>query len=581
MDQGLSFLLIFMLFSTHIHACIQTERTSLVSFAQSLSSPSFNWTSGNCCHWEGITCNEAGRVTNLSLSSKDLKLQGDIFPPSSLGNLTHLTYLNLSHNSLSGVLSDRIVNLANLAILDLRFNNFRGMLPLHFGKLSKLKFLLLQFNNFTGSLPQSLMNCTNLIELNLGVNHFEGDISTYNFSKLSMLSRLDILNNQFTGTFPTSLYSCKSLKAIRFRKNDIGGQIQPEILSLKSLSFLALSFNRLTNITGAMRILMHCESLIFLCFSSSFEEQVPADFGLAGSDGFQNLRFLDLSGCHLSGPIPVWLSKLKNLKILNLYSNKLTGTIPSLLGTLPKLFYIDLSFNLISGYFPKQLCRLPMLVSEQTAANVDHHNYLELAIYFTTDGGKTTQYNSFTFFPPSIFLQGNNINGTIPIEIGQLRLLRQLRLANNSISGTIPDQISNLKNMEVLDLSMNHLSGEIPASFTSLNFLSRFDVSYNNLQGPIPSSTQLQSFDASAFEGNPKLCGAPLPNECQTTADSDAADKNNQDADMMEHQIPWFYFSVSLGFIVGFWGVCGPVLLMNKWKYLDNVAERIRIILNS
>ncbi|PRQ35696.1 putative leucine-rich repeat domain, L domain-containing protein [Rosa chinensis] len=137
--------------------------------------------------------------------------------------------------------------------------------------------------------------------------------------------------------------------------------------------------------------------------------------------------------------------------------------------------------------------------------------------------------------------------------------------------------------MERLDLSMNHLSGKIPASFTGLNFLSSFNVSYNNLGGRIPSGTQLQSFNASAFEGN-QLCGAPLPNKCQTTEGADAPDMSTPDADNKEHQIPWFYVSVALGYITGFWGVCGPLVLMRKWRcayyhFLDKVQDSFHVMI--
>nr|XP_011462204.1 PREDICTED: receptor-like protein 2 [Fragaria vesca subsp. vesca] len=138
--------------------------------------------------------------------------------------------------------------------------------------------------------------------------------------------------------------------------------------------------------------------------------------------------------------------------------------------------------------------------------------------------------------------------------------------------------------MQILDLSMNQLSGNIPASFTSLHFLSKFNVSYNNLEGPIPSSTQLQSFDASAFEGNLKLCGDPLPNKCKRTEGTDEPDMNNTDADMKERQFPWFYVSAALGFFIGFWGVFGPLVFLQKWRYayyhfLDNVHDRFMVMI--
>ncbi|XP_048441694.1 receptor-like protein 2 [Pyrus x bretschneideri] len=718
------FLLIILLFtsitSPNIHACNQNERSALLSLNLTLSSPPLNWTSINCCNWEGITCNPEGRVTHLLLPSKGL--HGVIFTLSSaLANLTHLTHLNLScnslhgslknrlfeslnslkildlsynllseelplsltsgnirtldlssnqfhgpipssffmhawnltsfnvsnnafsgyipssiclhsnplikvldfssnqfsgniyhgfgrcselqifragHNNLSGLLpkdiynatkleevavhmnslyggiSDKIVNLTNLAILDLSFNQLSSVLPLHLGKLSRLRIVKLDFNDLQGSLPQSLMNCTSLVELRLGRNNLEGDITKLNFSKLVQLTKLDLFWNNFTGKLPTSLYSCRSLKAIRLGLNNLGGQIQPEILSLNSLSFLSLGGGRLKNVTGAMRILMHCKNLQVLFLPQSFNgEGIPSDDDMVGFDGFRNLRLLSLSHCDLTGQIPVWLSKLKSLEVLLLAGNKITGTIPSWFGTdLPRLFYTSLESNLISGEFPKELCRLPALVHEPIADQYD----LELPSYSYNRSVGRILFG----FPGLISLSSNNIIGNIPSEIGQLMLLQELYLDGNNFSGNIPDQMSNLKNLEALNLSKNHLSGKIPSSLASLNFLKSFDVSYNNLEGSIPTSTQLQSFEASAFEGNPKLCSAPLPNECRI----DAHDKNNRDDEDDGHRLPWFYISAVLGFIFGFWGVCGSLILKKTWRYAyfqftDNVQDRLYVML--
>ncbi|KAL6195057.1 hypothetical protein ACLB2K_030679 [Fragaria x ananassa] len=464
--------------------------------------------------------------------------------PEDMYNVTTLEQISLPQNSLYGVLSHGILNLTNLAILDLHFNQFNGMLPLHFGKLSKLKLLLLHFNNLRGSLPPSSMNCTSLVQLNLGANHFKGDLSMYNFSKPGRLSKLDLSRNQFTGTFPKSLYSCKSLKAIRLSTSDIEGQIQPEILSLKSLSYLSLSFNRLTNITGAIKILMHCESLTFLTlFASSFEEEeVPAVLGMADFDGFKNLQLWDLSKNEITCQIPIWLSKLKNLEVLNLNSNKFTGSIPSQLGTLPRLFHLNLAVNLISGDLPKELCSLPMLVSQNNTLSTDD---LEFPLYFTDDGKADRQYNSLLYFQAAIILSSNSMTGNIPIEIGQSQRLIVLYLDNNSFSGKIPDQIHNLKHLEALDLSINYFSGNIPASLRSLNFLAEFNVSYNNLEGLIPTGTQLLSFNVSAFEGNSNLCGLPLPSECQPLP-NDGTDGNDNKS---QHQVPWVLVSAVPGYI--------------------------------
>ncbi|BFG29086.1 hypothetical protein CerSpe_153600 [Prunus speciosa] len=186
--------------------------------------------------------------------------------------------------------------------------------------------------------------------------------------------------------------------------------------------------------------------------------------------------------------------------------------------------------------------------------------------------------------PAMIHLSNNNISGYIPAEIGQLNLLRLLFLDSNTFSGVIPEQISNLKNLEVLNLSTNLLCGIIPSSLASLSFLKEFNVSYNNLEGPIPTGPQLQSFDASAFEGNPKLCGAPLPNKCRPNKDMDADNKNNKDEGNGHHQLPWFYIFTALGFIVGFWGVCGSLVINKTWRYayfrfIDNLQDRLHVMI--
>ncbi|XP_050104870.1 tyrosine-sulfated glycopeptide receptor 1-like [Malus sylvestris] len=500
--------------------------------------------------------------------------------PNDIHNARALEEISLPSNKLSGAIGENIANLTNLAILDLNSNQLSGTLPLHIGKLSRLKLIILHFNNLESLLPPTLMNCSSLTELNLGHNQLEGDLSVLNFSKLTQLIKLDLKNNHFTGPLPISVYSCKSLVALRLGSNDLKGQLQPEILSLKSLSFLSLSDNRLTNFTGTMKILKDCKCLKVLLLRNNFiGEEIPDGDLMVESSGFQNLSILSFSRCQLTGKVPIWLSKLEKIVVLTLSYNRLVGSIPGWLGTLPSLSILNLDNNFISGEFPKELCRLQALISEK-AANQTGHNDLELPIYSKSLTGSTTAlYKYLSTMPSTISLRNNSLSGNIPQDIGQLQLLHALRIGVNNFSGNIPHQISNLRNLEKLDLSRNHLSGEIPTSLSSLNFLSSLSVAYNNLQGQIPSGTQLQTFNASAFEGNPGLCGFPLPNECQKK--SPGSDMTKDREHDTGNGIPWLQISVSLGFIVGFWGVCGPLALSRSWRYayfefFSNVVDRFR-----
>ncbi|KAL6969065.1 Tyrosine-sulfated glycopeptide receptor 1 [Sarracenia purpurea var. burkii] len=436
-------------------------------------------------------------------------------------NAGALQEISLPGNKLTGPIDIGIGNLSSLRILELFGNELTGEIPQDIGKLSKLEQLQLHINNLTGTLPVSLMNCTNLNLLNLRVNNLGGELSSFDFSKLSQLTTLDLGNNNFTGSLPVSLFSCKSLTAVRLASNLLDGQILPQILALQSLSFLSLSANNLTNFTGAIRILMGCQNLSTLIISKNFyNEAMPDDQNMVGSEGFQKLQVLGLGACKFTGQIPAWLVKLGMLEVLDLSYNQLIGIIPGWLGTLPNLFYLDLSCNHLTGDFPMELTQLPGLASEQGAEQISRC-YLELPVFVQPNNVSFSylQYNQLSNLPPAIYLRNNSVSGNIPVEIGQLMFIHVLDLSMNNFSGEIPDQISNLTNLELLDLSGNHLSGEIPSSLKSLHFLSSFSVADNNLQGPIPTGGQFDTFPISSFEGNPGLCGLVLHLPCSTQPD--------------------------------------------------------------
>ncbi|KAB1212572.1 Tyrosine-sulfated glycopeptide receptor 1 [Morella rubra] len=353
------------------------------------------------------------------------------------------------------------MNLTRLAKLELYYNSIGRKLLDDIGKLSQLEHLLLHENSFIGALSIALMNSTNLIELKLAFNSFDREISKLNFSKLHKLRKIDLLTNDFTGNLPASLYSCKFLK-----------------------SNPTWSDSKLTNITKAIKILMHCKALKVLFLTRNFlQEAMPTEDSIVGSSGFANLRLLSLLDCQLTGQFPFWLSKLKNLEVMFLQANRITGSIPSWLLTLPWLFILSLDDNLLSGEFPKELCALPTLVSPQPLDNAS----LDLPIFYKTT--ESLQFNSLFNLPKGIYVKNNNLSGSIPIKIGHLTHLQVLDLSCNNLSGTLPDQISDLTNIEILNLFANWLTGVIPTSLANLHFLRSFSIASNKLHRPIPSGT--------------------------------------------------------------------------------------------
>ena len=68
-------------------------------------------------------------------------------------------------------------------------------------------------------------------------------------------------------------------------------------------------------------------------------------------------------------------------------------------------------------------------------------------------------------------LSYNELNGTIPAEIGNLTSLTELELSFNLLSGTIPAEIGYLTSLTELELYSNQLSGTIPAEIGYLTSL--------------------------------------------------------------------------------------------------------------
>ena len=83
-------------------------------------------------------------------------------------------------------------------------------------------------------------------------------------------------------------------------------------------------------------------------------------------------------------------------------------------------------------------------------------------------------------------LYSNNLNGSIPPELGNLSNLTQVILFQNKLNGNIPPELGNLSNLWYLALDLNELSGSIPPELGNMSRLRALRLNENQLSGSIP-----------------------------------------------------------------------------------------------
>ncbi|XP_021726833.1 LRR receptor-like serine/threonine-protein kinase FLS2 [Chenopodium quinoa] len=439
--------------------------------------------------------------TQTQISWIDISIAeiSDIVPASFWSSLSSkLEYLNMSHNNIHGILPNNLsITLSELPQIDLSSNSLEGAIPSFLGNISSLS---LNDNKFS-------------------------DASSFLCPKNKMvLSNLDLSNNLLSGELPDCWMYFDKLSILSLENNNLTGKLSASIGALKKLQALHLRHN---NFSGELPISLHnCTSLVLLDVAyNAFTGYLPQRIG----------------------------NNLKNLGILSLRSNSFSGVLPSSLCQLSHLQILDLSHNNFSGKIPRCIYNLTAMTSTADLLPdiLYQYDFSVLVTYFDSAfvmwKGKDQIFRNSLGQVKFIHMSNNVLEGDIPEGISSLIGLISLDLSGNKLNGSITPKIGLLTALELLDLSSNNLSGAIPATFTNLNFLGMLNLSYNHLSGRVPTGTLLQGFDASAYMGNPELCGAPLaicpgdepPNNNTWNGNDDVAQQ-----DVNDDLFPGLYISV-------------------------------------
>uniref|UniRef100_A0A803KTH2 Leucine-rich repeat-containing N-terminal plant-type domain-containing protein n=2 Tax=Chenopodium quinoa TaxID=63459 RepID=A0A803KTH2_CHEQI len=503
---------------------------------------------------------------------------GPIFP-NWLVSQNNYSFLDISAAGISDSIPDVFTLPSKLSYLNMSHNMIYGTLPYFDVPTTPLYSTLaidMSFNNIEGAIPPFPVNLTSL---QLNNNRFSDPVLFLCPRGEVLLSYLDLSNNLLFGKLPDCWINFEQLSILHLENNNFSGGIPPSISYLKQLESLHLRNN---SFSGELpRSLEDCTSLVYLDLAhNSFTGRILPGIGT----NHKNLGFLSLGSNNFVGEIPLSLCQLPSLQILDLAVNQISGTIPNCIR------------NLTAMQSTSDM--IPPLQNNHTFGTIEstiHSRDLIVFSILNTDAATIMwkqlerSFGEYLGLVKLIDLSNNKLEGEIPREISALQGLVSLNLSRNSLVGSITPEIGQLTALEVLGLSNNHLSGEIPASITALSSLSNLDLSNNHFSGEIPKGTQLQGFDASVYAGNPQLCGAPLPycswdqpHHNSTRGDNTTPQDDTDDDKMF---IVGLYVSVVLGFIIGFWGVYGTLVVKRSWRhaffqFFDDMKDRLYVMVS-
>ncbi|KAL4591369.1 hypothetical protein LXL04_004330 [Taraxacum kok-saghyz] len=270
-----------------------------------------------------------------------------------------LSFLDLSHNSLTGQLPDCLWHFKELQVLNLGHNNLSGRLPPSIESLIKLKVLYLYNNKFSGEFPLSFKNCTSLNSFNLGANKFSGNVPVWIGENFSGLYVLILRSNNFFGTIPSNLCRLANIRILDFSMNNLHGSI-PSCLN----NFTSMVQERFSQEQDIDYIMNLTHGMDHSYMTDTYVNHAMIQWQGVEREFFSNLKLLksiDLSSNNLTGRIPYEVTALHELVALNLSKNALLGEIPRSIGQMAKLLTLDLSRNKFSGGIPSSMTQMTFL----------------------------------------------------------------------------------------------------------------------------------------------------------------------------------------------------------------------------
>jgi Leucine-rich repeat (LRR) protein len=386
--------------------------------------------------------------------------------------------LNLNFRNLIGTLPDDLAALYPFVeTFEVASNQVRGTLPSAFGLYGEFltKFDVSSNVLLTGTLPLELKNWTRMSTFIINNCSFTGTLPAVYATWGNSLLTFRFYINSLEGTIPAEYSAWKTLRMFYGSKNNISGQIPPQVISSwkYTVNDFSMGYNRLTGDLFASNGNGFCEWSVltnFVVYSNRLFGSIPSclsnwgstiDQFSIGNNSFTGtlpgslqswtlVRNVDIGGNLIEGTLPAVYSLMKNIETLNAGRNQLTGTLPPQYGAWSALVRVLFSTNQLTGSLPEA-------------------------------------YSGWSASIFDIRISQNNLSGTLPESWAAFSKLQRMLLAFNQLTGTLPESYSGMKSLVLLSLDVNQFHGSLPRSWNALTALQVIGLQQNPLlEGPIP-----------------------------------------------------------------------------------------------
>ena len=144
---------------------------------------------------------------------------------------------------------------------------------------------------------------------------------------------------------------------------------------------------------------------------------------------------LHLDHNNLKGPLPDSIGKMIKMQVMDMSHNDISGDLPASFYNLNALQNLDLGFNAFAGLLPNFTALHSLRQLHLNDNNPGFHGDLPDYIFDAGMAGSTYRNTSTV---TELDLSGNNLTGSLPIEVYRMTELTHLDLSGNRLSGYLP-----------------------------------------------------------------------------------------------------------------------------------------------